>query len=45
MKQKVKIFVSYSHKLRTDWVEAEHGLISILQKELDSDVEIGRAHV
>lgn len=40
MKQKVKIFVSYSHKLRTDWVEAEHGLISILQKELDSDVEI-----
>lgn len=38
MKQKVKIFVSYSHKLRTEWVE--HGLISILQKELDSDVEI-----
>lgn len=40
MKQKVKVFVSYSHKLRADWVEAEYGLISILEKELDSDVEI-----
>lgn len=40
MKQKVKIFVSYSHKLRTEWVEADHSLISILQKELNSDVEI-----
>lgn len=40
MKHKVKIFVSYSHKLRAEWVETDHGLISILQKELGSDVEI-----
>lgn len=40
MKQKVNIFVSYSHKLRMEWVEAEHGLISILQKALDPNVEI-----